>query len=166
MRSDYEQFVTEQAPVLLRLAFVLTGDRHRAEDLTQTTLLDAHRRWRRVSGARHPDAYVRRMLVNAHVEWHRRRSASEVPTDLEPERTAALAPDHADAVASRDEVRTMLAGLPSRARTVLVLRYLADVDDAEIADMLGISASTVRATATRALATLRGRAHPALEEER
>ncbi len=166
MPSDYEQFVTEQAPALLRLAFVLTGDAHRAEDLTQTTLLDAHRRWRRVRDARHPDAYVRRMLVHAHVDWHRRRSSGEVPTDLEFGRTAAPVPDHADAVATRAEVRALLSGLAPRARTVLVLRYLADVDDSEIADMLGITPSTVRATAAKALATLRTSAAPILEEER
>jgi len=48
---------------LLRLAFVLTSDRHLAEDLTRTTLADAYRNWRKVAAAQDPSAYVRRMLV-------------------------------------------------------------------------------------------------------
>ena len=49
----------------------------------------------------------------------------------------------------------MLDGLAPRARAVLVLRFYADLDDAAIAAEMGIAASTVRATASRALATLR-----------
>ena len=61
----------------------------------------------------------------------------------------------ADGVAARDETRRMLAQLAPRARTILVLRYYADLDDSAIADVLRISPSTVRATASRALAGLR-----------
>ena len=63
--------------------------------------------------------------------------------------------DPADAVVERDATRAVLDGLAPRARAVLVLRYYADLDDRAIADALGISESTVRATASRALATLR-----------
>lgn len=104
--------------------------------------------------ARQPDAYVRRMLVNAHLSWHRRRSSTERPTDLagwEP----ATASDPAEGVASRDQLRQALATLAPRAWTALVLRYYADLDDAGIADAMGVSVSAVRATTSRALATLR-----------
>lgn len=75
----FEEFVSEQGQSLLRLAFVLTGDRHLAEDITQTALADAFRHWRKVSAARSREAYVGRMLVNAHLSWRRRRSSTEVP---------------------------------------------------------------------------------------
>lgn len=150
----FEDYAVEQGQSLLRLAYVLTSDAHLAEDLTQTVLADAYRHWRKVSAARNPDAYVRRMLVNAHLDWHRRRSSTERPTDL-----AAYEPraesDPAEGVASRDLLRQLLATLAPRARTALVLRYYADLDDIAIADAMGISASTVRATTSRALATLR-----------
>lgn len=162
----FEDYVTEQGHSLLRLAYVLTRDAQLAEDLTQTVLADAFRHWRKVTTARHPDAYVRRMLVNAHLSWHRRRSSTERPSDLtahEP-RTEA---DPADGVASRDQIRQLVATLAPRARTVLVLRYYADLDDAAIAEAMGVSASAVRATASRALATLRtGGVLDALEETR
>lgn len=166
MRVDYEQFVVAQAPALLRLAYVLTGDTQRSEDLTQTTLLDAHRRWRRVRAADRPEAYVRQMLVNAHLDWHRRRSSTEVPTDLDPDRATAPTGDHAEWVATRDQLRSLLSNLAPRARAVLVLRYFADLDDREIAEALGITQSTIRATAARALAALRAGAALSLEEER
>lgn len=150
----FEDYVTEQGNSLLRLAYVLTGDGYLAEDLTQTALADAYRHWQRIETARHPNAYVRRMLVNAHLSWHRRRSSTERPSDLTAH-TPKTEADPADTIASRDQTRQLLATLAPRARTVLVLRYYADLDDAAIAEAMGVSASAVRATASRALATLR-----------
>lgn len=150
----FEDYVTEQGPSLLRLAYVLTSDAHRAEDLTQTVLADAYRHWRKVLAARHPDAYVRRMLVNAHLDWHRRRSSTERPTDLATWEPPG-GPDPAEGIASRDQLRQALATLAPRARTTLVLRYYADLDDSAIAEAMGVSVSAVRATTSRALATLR-----------
>ena len=162
----FEQFVAAQGQSLLRLAFVLTGDRHLAEDLTQTALADAYRHWPRVSAARDPEAYVRRMLVNGHLSWRRRRWTTERPTELVDD-SGSSSVDHAEAVVGRGEMRVLLAGLAPRARTVLVLRYYADLDDAAIADALGITPSSVRATASRALASLRDVTTPeALEETR
>ena len=150
----FEEYVTEQGHSLLRLAYVLTGDAHRAEDLTQSALADAYRHWCKVSAAREPDAYVRRMLVNAHLSWHRRRSSTERPTDLAGWEPSSVA-DPADEVAARDQLRHVLATLAPRARTALVLRYYADLDDAGIAEAMGVTVSAVRATTSRALATLR-----------
>ncbi|SFE92554.1 SigE family RNA polymerase sigma factor [Blastococcus tunisiensis] len=152
----FEEFVAGHGQSLLRLAFVLTGDRHLAEDITQTALADAFRHWGKVTAAGLPDAYVRRMLVNAHLSWRRRRWTTERPA--EPIDTAAAGSDPADTVAARDSIRVLLAGLAPRAWTVLVLRYYADMDDAGIAQAMGVSESSVRATASRALAGLRGAA--------
>lgn len=150
----FEQFAAAQGPSLLRLAFVLTGDRHLAQDLTQTALADAFRHWRKVTAARDPEAYVRRMLVNAHLSWRRRRWTTERPTELD-DAAAGRVADHGEAIATRQQMRALLAGLAPRARTVLVLRYYADLDDAAIAEAMGVSPSAVRATASRALASLR-----------
>ncbi len=164
----FEQLVTERTQPLLRLAFLLTGDRHLAEDVTQTALLGAFRSWQRVETARDPEAYVRRMLVNAAVDRGRRRSSTEVPTDVPddlPSPDGGPWPDLADAVVDRDELRRALAGLPPRARAVLVLRYYADLDDGEIAGLLGIGESSVRSSAARALAALRAGGVGAVTEE-
>ena len=153
----FEEFVADHGQSLLRLAFVLTGDRHLAEDLAQTALADAYRHWRKVAAARAPEAYVRRMLVNAHLSWRRRRWTTERPAEPAEASTSPLA-DPGEAVAARDHIRVLLTGLAPRARTVLVLRYYADLDDAGIAAAMGVSESSVRATASRALASLRGAA--------
>ena len=133
---DFEEYVGARGQALLRLAYVLTGDAHAAEDVTQAALYDALRHWRRVARASHPDAYVRRVLVNRYLATRRLRASSEVVLeDVEPLATAS-APDPATGVADRDEVRRVLAQLPPQARAVLVLRYYADLDDAAIADAL------------------------------
>ena len=164
---QFEDYVAARGQALLRFAYVLTGDEHAAEDLVQSALADAYRHWRKVSRADHPDAYMRRVVVNTHLGWRRRRSWFERPTG---ENLDQLVADHADAVAARDTARRVLDDLPPRARTVLVLRYYADLDDAAIADLLGLSPSSVRATASRALAALRQQhaqpPHAAAEEIR
>jgi RNA polymerase sigma-70 factor (sigma-E family) len=150
----FEEYVARQGQALLRLAFVLTGDAELAKDLTQTALIDAYRHWRKVAGARDPDAYVRRILVNAQLDRARRRSSTEEPHRFDSYEGDTV-PDPADGVSQRDYTRRLLAQLSPRARTVLVLRYYADLDDPAIADLMGISAGGVRAAASRALARLR-----------
>lgn len=151
-RMSFEAYVTARGPSLLRFAAVLTGDPHGAQDLVQTALLKASGRWRRVSRLDHPDAYVRKVVVNTHLSASRRLWRGEVPTAALPEPPTA---DVLGGVDDRDQVRRLLAGLGPRQRAVLVLRYYADLDDAAIADQLGVSPSTVRSQAARALASLR-----------
>jgi RNA polymerase sigma factor (sigma-70 family) len=93
-------------------------------------------------------------LVNRHLSQARRRSSSEVPV-AQPDEGGPSEPDIALAVAERDRVRLMLHALPPRSRTILVLRYYADLSDNQIADVLSISPATVRSTASRALGALR-----------
>jgi RNA polymerase sigma factor (sigma-70 family) len=64
-------------------------------------------------------------------------------------------PDHATSIVNSDDLWRALAALSARERVVLVLRYYQDLDDRTIADVLGIKPSSVRATASRALANLR-----------
>jgi RNA polymerase sigma-70 factor (sigma-E family) len=160
---DFEEFVEQQGPALLRLAYVLTGDRYQAEDVVQTALADAYRHWRKVSAATDPGAYTRRMVVNAHLSWRRRRWSTERPVEVT-DRDTADDSDIAEAVAAREAMRSRLARLAPRSRTVLVLRYYADLDDAAIAESMGVNVSSVRATASRALATLRRAGATDLEE--
>ncbi len=153
---DFEEYVGGRAQALLRLAYVLCGQREAAEDLTQTALVQAFRHWGRVAGADHPDAYVRRILVNEYLQQRRRRERQlrhvmSFRRDAGPESE----PDPAESTSARDAFRVSVARLPPRARAVIVLRYYLDLDDTTIATMLGISTSTVRSTAARALADLK-----------
>jgi RNA polymerase sigma-70 factor (sigma-E family) len=152
----YEDFVAARLPAILRYATALTGSPPLAEDLVQEVLVRARAKWRRVSAAERPEAYVRRMVLNEYLGWRRRRSSRDVLTA--PELLDGLAPavaDPADAHGDRDRMRLALATLPRRQRAVLVLRFYEGLTDAEIAADLGCSTGTVRSHASRALARLR-----------
>jgi RNA polymerase sigma-70 factor (sigma-E family) len=149
----FEEYVATRGPALVRFARLLTGDRHRAEDLVQEALSKAYLRWDRMIRSEQPDAYLRRMVINASRSWWRRRTNRETPTGVSRDR---VAPGQMETeTVERDEMWQRIARLPERQRTVLVLRYYEDLDDAAIADILGCTAVTVRTHAMRALNTLR-----------
>jgi len=154
----FDDYVASRGAALLRLAFMLTGDDHLAEDLTQDVLIRVYGRWSRIAGMAQADAYVRRTMVNLHVSWRRRRSSGEIPL-AEPSDSAgpdaASGGDGMEAAADRDQAWRLLATLPRKQRAVLVLRYYEDLSDQGIAEVLGCSPGTVRSQASRALATLR-----------
>lgn len=160
---SFEEFVQDCSPRLFRTALLLTGqDRPAAEDLLQLALERAYRHWARVCRSDEPERYVRRILANASNDrW--RRAARRPERPLYPGDAAPVTPDQATAVAERDFLMRALAGLPSRQRTVLVLRYFNDLSEAEIADALGCSAGTVKSQASRGLARLREMAEPDAE---
>ncbi|WP_261566496.1 SigE family RNA polymerase sigma factor [Frankia gtarii] len=153
----FEEFVAHSGDRLLRSAVLLVGDRGAAEDLLQGALERTYRHWPRVSTGQ-PEAYVRRVLVNAAASRWRRRRIREVP--WEPA-TAGVAgqPDHAERLVQRDGLIQALLTLPVRQRAVLVLRYLDDLPEAEVAAVLGCSVGSVKSQASRGLARLRASAH-------
>ncbi|UWZ52423.1 SigE family RNA polymerase sigma factor [Dactylosporangium aurantiacum] len=154
----FEEYAFARTPALFRFARLLTGDDHRAEDLVQDVLARAYSRWGRIAGTERPDVYVRRMMVNAHRSWWRRRSSREVTVEAvaEPPGTA----DEAADIAERDALWRLVRALPARQRAVIVLRYYEDMDDARIAEILDCSTGTVRTHAKRALDTLRAAPAP------
>ena len=156
---DFEDYVAARGRALERYAFVLSGDAHAAQDLVQTALLKAYRRWRWVTRADHPDAYVRRSVTTSYLDWRRRRG--EEPLAQVPER--GRGPDPAEGVVRRDEIHRALGALTPHQRAVLVLRHYEGYDDAAIAAVLGCGEGTVRSHASRGLDRLR-RALTDLEE--
>jgi RNA polymerase sigma-70 factor (sigma-E family) len=149
--DDFDGYVAVAWPRLLRSAWLLTGDWHRAEDLVQTVLAKAYGRWHRLRDDA-PDAYLRAMLATTYLSWWRRRWRGEVPTQRLPE---TATPDQYAAVEMRQVFGDALAGLPSRQRAVLMLRYHADLTEVATARVLGISVGTVKSSTSRALARLR-----------
>lgn len=157
--SSFDAFVAARSGALLRTAYLLAGDRQHAEDLLQTALLRALRRWSRVRDA--PDAYVRKVLVNLSRDWirNRRRRPREVPAPPDPEslggheRDVDGVMDHQ--VVVHQVVVQALAQLPRQQRAVVVLRYFEDLSVDQTAELLGCSAGTVKSHTSRALSRLR-----------
>jgi RNA polymerase sigma-70 factor (sigma-E family) len=135
---------------LLRFAYLLCGDRHRAEDLLQDVLLALHRRFPDGLRLDNPVGYARRALANMNVTRARRASSTEVVVEVVPDAIATAADP-----AERDALWQALRRLPVRQRTVLVLRFYADATDTDIAAALGCRRGTVRSLASRALTALR-----------
>ena len=151
----FDELVQSSERRLLRLGLMLSGSIHTAEDLLQTVLARAHRRWDRIAELEHPEAYLRTMVVNEYLSWRRLLKNREVPLAEPIEQPAA--DDLSARQAQRDATWQLLSGLPRKQRAVLVLRYYEDLPDSEIAEVLGITPGTVRSNAARALATLRDR---------
>jgi RNA polymerase sigma-70 factor (sigma-E family) len=145
--DDFHAFVVARTPALSRTAYLLTGDAHLAEDLVQTALFKAARSWQRIQGS--PEAYVRRILYTQNVSWWRTRRVKET----------ALGSYDAPAATGDSDLRITLeqalAGLTTRQRTVLVLRYFEDLTEVQTGTALGIGAGTVKSITRQALARLR-----------
>ncbi|GAB2563580.1 SigE family RNA polymerase sigma factor [Kribbella endophytica] len=151
--SGFDDVVRSSERRLLRVALMLAGNVHTAEDLVQTVFARAHRKWKRIGRLEHPEAYLRTMVVNEFLSWRRRLKNRELPL-AELDETPSTE-DVSGRQVERDAAWRLLAKLPRRQRAVLVLRYYEDLPDDEIASVLGCTASTVRSNAARGLAALR-----------
>jgi RNA polymerase sigma-70 factor (sigma-E family) len=162
--AEFTHFMEQAVGPLHRMAYLLCGDQHRAEELTQQTFERTYRAWSRARDG-DPLVYARRILANLRVDtWRRtRREVLSGPEDLH---------GHADsrgsrrgagpgggpspgAVDDRDLVVRALLQLPLKQRRVVVMRHLLDLTEAEVSTELGIPVGTVKSTSSRALARLR-----------
>lgn len=150
---DFDGWVAVRGPALLRLAYTLTGNTADAEDVVQEALARALVRWGRISRVDDVDAYVRRMVVNAHTSWwrkfRRRESPVEEVRDSEVTPHAGLMPDQ------RAGLWAACQALPEAQRTAVVLRYYEQLEYAEIAELTGVREGSVRSRVSRGLAALR-----------
>lgn len=127
---------------LVRLAFVMTGDKEASEDIVQEAFLATRRRW---DDVREVKPYLRAAVVNGSRSWLRRKKL---------ERRQPSVSD-AGSLGSPDELWDALGRLKPRSRMAVVLRYYEGLPDVEIAALLGCREGTVRTTIHRALAALR-----------
>jgi RNA polymerase sigma-70 factor (sigma-E family) len=152
--EEFGAFVAARYRALVRTGLLLSGDRGHAEDLAQSALIRTYLAWGRLHDPANAEAYARRTLVRLALRARQRRWNAEVTAERlpEPGRITAAVPGAEDLAL---DVRRALATLPSGQRAVLVLRYLDDQSEAEIARLLGISPGTVKSRAARGLASLR-----------
>lgn len=152
--AEFTAFVAAQRPRLFRLAYLLAGNQDQAEDIVQRALIKLYASWQRVQGADAVDAYVRRAIVNSHLDestrpWRRERPGIEL-VDL-PDEPVGLSMEDSD------ELWTALRALPARQRRIVVLRHYWGLSVEETAADLGVRPGTVKSQTSAALRTLRAR---------
>lgn len=149
--ASYVDYVTARRDHLRRVAYALTGDWHRADDLVQIALVKLYVAWHRVQRNGAEDAYVRRILVRASIDESRRPWRREVVTDTVPDRPSTARAG----VEDRSALFEALQALPAQQRATVVLRHWLGLSVAEAASELGISEGTVKSHTSRGLAALR-----------
>jgi RNA polymerase sigma-70 factor (sigma-E family) len=150
--AEFREFVGARGRALLNSAYLLTGNLADAEDLVQSALAKTYQAWDRIEDRKALDGYVRRAIVNTHISSWRRRRVDEFPTDDIPDQPAAETSGNREL---HDTLQRAIDKLPQRMRAAVVLRYLEDMSEAEVAAILGVSQGTVKSTVSRAVAKLR-----------
>jgi RNA polymerase sigma-70 factor (sigma-E family) len=157
--EEFAEFAEAMFPRLRRMAFLLCGDWHTAEDLAQGALVKVFVSWRRINRHEAAHAYARRTLVNTYLAHKRLKRTGELLTEWFPEPVV-----QGPALEERMVVLDALATLPPRGRAVVVLRHWEDLSVEQVADMLGCSTGNVKALTARSLDKLRAVLGEALTE--
>ncbi len=142
--EDYDESFAALHARAYRTAFRILGEREEAMDAAQETLARAYARWSKVRDYAEP--WVCRVAANLALDVVRRR-ARQLPRIQETGEPAYLD--------ERVDLQRALRGLPRRQREVVVLRYVADFPEADVAAALGVSVGSVKTHASRGLAALR-----------
>ncbi|GII96419.1 SigE family RNA polymerase sigma factor [Sinosporangium siamense] len=151
--ADFRHFIISRSAALFRTAYLLTGDRHAAEDLVQSALAKTAAKWSTLRDPTAIEAYVRRAMYHEQVSrWRRRGRLTETAMGNVPDHADE---GHADSADLRLTMRAALSRLTSRQRTVLVLRYFEDLSETEISHVLGIGVGSVRSQIYRSLERLK-----------
>lgn len=160
---EFVEFVAGHQAALLRFAYLISGHRQTAEDLVQTALVKTYLAWGRLRDRGALDAYVRRAIVNEHINllrrpWKRRERSSEALSTPTPETgPQAAAPEDRLDRETKSVLFELVRELPPRQRAAVVLRYYEGFTEAQTAEVLGCSVGTVKSQTFRALKSLRGR---------
>ena len=159
---DFEAYVRASQAKHKRLAFLLTGDLHSAEDLLQAAYAKLYPKWDKVRTYDAPDAYLRKVMLSVRTSLWRRHKNREWTVEALPELGGVA--DHADGIAQSQALLKALGELPERQRAAVVLRHWCDQSEAETAAIMSCSPGTVKSNTSKGLAHLR-RALGQTEEE-
>ena len=162
--DSFEGFFDAHYDDVVRTLTLVVGDRDRADDAAQEAFAQAFRKWSTVSVMERPVGWVIVVGVNRLKRWIARGDRAR-PTDLaDLSRVGGAAhrdldgadrSDHAESVATGDDLRVALDRLGRRQRATVVLRYLCDLSTDDVAQALGCSPGTVKSALHQALANLR-----------
>jgi RNA polymerase sigma-70 factor (sigma-E family) len=152
-RQTLADLYVRQMPSAIGLAFLITGDRHLAEDMAQEAFVRLTGRFGHLRAPEAFDSYLRRTVVNLCLSHLRRRRVESAY--LEREGRARVGSSVMPDVATREELWSALHRLPARQRTAVVLRYYEDLPERQVAEVLRCSVPAARSLVARAMETLR-----------
>lgn len=153
--GDFDTFFDRHHVEVARTLALALGDDARAEDATQEAFAQAYRRWRRVRRMDRPDGWVYVVALNRARRQLGRDARRPDPEPSSRGMTDAATADPTATVALELSLRQALETLTPRQRAALILRYLADLPFASVAEAMGCSVGTAKATVHQALARLR-----------
>src|SRR5579875_1367036 len=139
---------------LVRLAGLLVRDEPTAEEVVQECFIAMHGGWHRLRDEDKALSYLKQAVVNRSRSVLRHRSVMDRNAP-KPAPDMPSAEQGAIAQLERSEVIAALQALPDRQRQALVLRYYADLSEAQIAQMMGISKGAVKSHTARGMSSLR-----------
>lgn len=152
--QEFAEYFAARREAVRRMAYMMCGDWHRADDLAQTAFIAVHRHWRKVRDKGALDGYVRRTLTRAMIDesrrpWRREHTAETLPDRSDGSRRVD------DSVAVQQTLLDGLQQVPPKQRAVLVLRFLEGLDVSGVAEVMRCSEGTVKSQCARGLTTLR-----------
>src|ERR1700742_4728330 len=139
---------------LVRLAGLLVRDEPTAEDVVQECFIAVHGRWHRLREEGKALAYLKQAVINRSRSVLRHRVVAD-RYEPKPEPAPPSAEHGAIALLERTAVISALRALPHRQRQAIVLRFYADLSEAQIAELMGISKGAVKSHTARGMAALR-----------
>ncbi|MEA2452093.1 MAG: hypothetical protein QOG04_803 [Actinomycetota bacterium] len=148
--AEFQDFYLAEAPRLLRLATMMTGDPARAADLSHDALIKVYTRWHRIRNE-DPGPFARTVLVNLCRSAYRRKMLELAKTP----RHSGYIPDQSSRVDDALRVAAALSALSPVRRAVVLLRFYEDMPEQQIAEVLGRPLNTIKSDLRRALETLR-----------
>jgi RNA polymerase sigma-70 factor (sigma-E family) len=149
--EDFDAFVRARWTTTARLAYALTLDHQKAEDLAQESFTKLWFHWRKVRGES-PEGYLRKIVTTTFLSGARRRWGGERPTEIPPDRAVGPGTGQVD---DRLALRAAMSQLSPRQRAAVYLRYAEDLSEATVAQLLGCSVGSVKQHTRRGLDALR-----------
>jgi RNA polymerase sigma-70 factor (ECF subfamily) len=154
-QAAFAVLIQRHQNMVFSLALHMLRSRPAAEDLAQEVFLRLYRSLHRLESETHVVSWLRRVASHQCInEIRRRNHRQEFGTDTLPE--TGQAPELREVFVA-ERLEALVAGLPARARMVVVLRYQEDMAVTEIADVLGMPVNTVKSHLRRSIVTLRAR---------
>jgi RNA polymerase sigma-70 factor (sigma-E family) len=150
---------------LRRLAYVVMGDGALAEEIVMEAFAKAMAKWHLVSKADHPAAYMRQIVVNLCRSKIRRHILERKVGEMFKRREEDIIDRTAEGYGMDIDIWRAVQGLPERQRIVVVLRYLEDLSEPEIAQVIDLPVGTVKSQLSRARKKLAEKLGPSIVEE-